>query len=500
MTIETISYHGTIPETSADLLLFLRNPISDQSMETIRTAFLENYADAIVLSAADEGESICYDPVTLDILFASFDGFALSQKLFLEFGGFDKSLGDSAAADLALRLKASGKTVRFLPLTESLSLLAPMPEDRTARFSENLLMRAKHGSKAQFREGIRQTLKAIKHPDIYRVNRKQLFTFLILRFLKLLFLRLKQTPTRGLLEVSGTAYGFLRGTAPALPLKDTPLVSIVVRTYRRPGALQKTLESLRNQRYPNFEVIVVEDSEPASENIVLALSKDLKIRYHAMGKNAGRAKAAAKGIELAKGTYINLLDDDDYLFPEYLQTAVSIAEKESSDIVFSASVALEADVLSESPYRIAVRRKRLMSFPQIDVFSMLRQCLVASNAVLFKKSCYQRAGGIRDDLDAHEDWSLWLRMMASGRFTSTPYAAACFTVPADPSKEEARLTAYRAFDDLLLSDERLIYSLSGKELRKNYNDLIHGLMFLKQHGQLDAHIESEYQKITEKTP
>ena len=495
MTLERISDIKSAAESTADILLFAAKPISPGCESALSEAFQNAYADLIVLSAAEEGECVWYDPATLDVSFASFDGFAVKRVVFAQAGGLDLSLGEAAAADLVLRLKAAGRTARYLPTVDWLALRSLPAADRTASCVENLLLRAKHGSRRQFFEGIVLALKAVKHPGIYKTKRAALIGLLVKNTPRILALRAKRQPARGNAEFYGHYLGFLRGAPPSFKPTSAPLVSVVVRTYRREAALLKTLRSLAHQTYTNFEVVVVEDSEPTVETRIKAAFPDLKLRYFAMGKNSGRAKAAAKGIDAARGTYINLLDDDDFLFPEYLSVAVAFAETGDYDLVFSASVALETRVLSEEPYKTELKAKRLMRFPAIDPFSMSRRCLAASNAVLFKKQCYLAAGGIREELGAHEDWSLWLRLMAAGRYGKLDYAGACFAVPADPETERRRLESYAAYDSLLLEDERLVFALTAKELRRNYEDLLRGLMYLKQRGELDEHIDREYQSI-----
>ena len=500
MIIERIVDKRANIVTDADVLLFSRKPVSELCEKNIVSAFLSGYADLIVLSAAAEGESICYDPVTLNITSASFDGFAVTRTAFEDTGGLDFAFGDAAASDLVIRLITKGKSVRYLPTDMWAELCSARPDDMTARYMESLFIRAKYGSITQFITGKKELLKAVKHPEVYGADRNKLIGLMLKRLLRLFSLRLKKTSGRGDFEFHSTALGFKRGVVPELDFsrvsaESAPLVSIIVRTYKRPGALMKTLESLTHQNYPNFEVIVVEDSGPETENRIKESLYDLNIRYFAMGENSGRAKAAAKGISEAKGKYVNLLDDDDYLFPEYLSVAVAAAEQSGVDIVFSDGVALEADVISEDPYQLDIKNKRLLSFPFVDVFSMIRQCLVIENAVLFKKECYDVSGGIREELGAHEDWSLWLRMMAVGRFIKLDYAGGCCTVPASRKAESARLKAYSEYDSILLDDECLTFSLTAKELKKNYDDMIHGLMYLKQRGELESYIDAEYEKI-----
>ena len=482
--------------TNANMLIFTSAEISNGYKKHIENAYYN--ADLLVFSTIIDDQSAYYNPITLDISFATFGGFVVKQETLDEVGGLDESLGEAAATDLVIRLKVLGKTVKYLPSVDTFEIPSAYTTDKTTKYIDNIQLIAKHGTKKQYRDALIQLLKAIKHPDIYSVSRKALLKGVTKKALKLISLRLKRTNTRGTTQFYGIEYGFFRGRIPDITTINTPLVSIVIRTYNRASSLMATLKSLTNQLYNNFEVIVVEDSVNTVEQQIMEQFPELNIRYHTMGKNTGRAKAAAKGIELAKGKYINLLDDDDYLFPEYLTHVVSIAEKENPDIVFSSSVALEIDVTSIDPYEFIVKNMQLMEFPNIDIYNMIRQCLVASNAVLFRKDAYIEVGGIREDLDANEDWSLWLLLMTRNNYSVYSYAAACFTVPYSKELQKARIQDYRKSNDKLLEDENLTYNLTAKELQNFYNNHINDLMYLKQHKLLDSYIDKEFNNLQKK--
>ena len=483
-----------------NILLFSKTLISDNTQTKLIDMFNCKYADLVVISAIIDEEAVYYDPVTMDITFATFDGFAIKEETFNEVGGLNLVMGEAAPTDLVLRLLRLGKKVRYLCTDDSYSIYSKDSPDKTRKYIDNLILIAEHGTKEQCNNAFIQLFKAIKHPDIYSVKRCELISAIFRKMFILLFIRLKKVRSRGLAQFNGIDCGFKRGRIPNVELyTDTnPLVSIVVRTYNRPSSLFHTLKSLTFQNYDNFEVIVIEDNEPTLEPLLKEYFPKLNMKYHSMGTNVGRAKAAAKGIEIAEGKYINLLDDDDYMFPEYIATAVATAEKESCDALFSSSIALEINVTSTDPYSFQIMNKRLMDFPHLDILSMLRQCLVASMAVLFTKEAYEKVGGIREDIDAHEDWSLWLRLMTLNNYRVLNYAASCFVVPADTDEANKRLAEYRKNDERLFHDDKLTFNLSAKELKQNYSDLINDLMYLKQHDLLDQYILQEYEKENHK--
>lgn len=497
MTIKTIVF-DEVPETDgADILLFCRGTVDGESVSLISEALNGGECGAVVLRTCPIQMPAYIDPITMDINCASFDGFAVLKKAYDATGGLDMALGEAAATDLVWRLRALGYAVKYLPKAEVM-----LEQNAEISYADKLiqcfLMRCKHGSFRDICQGKILVLKAMRHPDVYGVARGELIKKYFGVLFKCFARFLKRSGCKPFAEFAGVGYSLLRGKYEVQKPLDTPFVSVIVRTYKRTETLRKTLESLRHQTYRNFEIVVIEDSEPLSDAMINRDFGDLDITYKAMGKNTGRAAAANEGFDIAKGEYLNLLDDDDYLLPEHIELAVASAEKNAAGIVFMRGIALETEALSLTPYKFTVRKKRLMDFPHVDVFSMARQCLTPDNGVLFKKSLLKAAGGVRQELGAHEDWSLWLRLMAAGSWVVVPFATCCFVVSAQSAKEDARLAGYALYDDMLLDDDRLKYKITAAELKGFYENTIHDFMYLKQLGVLDDYLEKEYKKIINK--
>lgn len=102
-----------------------------------------------------------------------------------------------------------------------------------------------------------------------------------------------------------------------------PRVSIVVPTFRRAGLLAETLDSALSQvDFTDFEVIVVDnDAEPATretEDLIRRLDST-RMRYYRNARNLGMTGNWNRGLLLARGEWITLLHDDDWLSPRFLQ-------------------------------------------------------------------------------------------------------------------------------------------------------------------------------------
>lgn len=111
-------------------------------------------------------------------------------------------------------------------------------------------------------------------------------------------------------------------------MPDKPLVSLIMPTLNRAHLLPRAIKSALNQTYTNFELIIIDDNSSDNTKEVIESFKDPRIRYHnrteyygAIGEGVLAAKN--RGFDLAKGTVIAKLDDDDELMPYALETAIN---------------------------------------------------------------------------------------------------------------------------------------------------------------------------------
>lgn len=95
-------------------------------------------------------------------------------------------------------------------------------------------------------------------------------------------------------------------------LNQDALVSIITPVYNAESFIAGTIDSVINQTYKNFEMILVDDCSTDDSKLVIdKYSSDTRIKYVKLSENSGAAVARNKGIELANGRYISFIDSDD---------------------------------------------------------------------------------------------------------------------------------------------------------------------------------------------
>lgn len=121
-----------------------------------------------------------------------------------------------------------------------------------------------------------------------------------------------------------------------------PLISVLVTSYNYDKYIQQTLDSILNQTYKNYEVIVVDDG--STDNSVALISKYVKeykkfhLYQHRGGVNKGFPASIKLGIEKAKGDYVAFLESDDYWAPDNLLEKVKTINKNNNVVIISNNI------------------------------------------------------------------------------------------------------------------------------------------------------------------
>lgn len=106
------------------------------------------------------------------------------------------------------------------------------------------------------------------------------------------------------------------------------MVSVIVPVYNAEKVLHYCVDSILNQTYTDFELILVDDGSTDNSGMICDeySKKDIRVAVVHI-ENGGVSKARNKGIELAKGDYICFVDSDDYISANYLEELITTKEK-----------------------------------------------------------------------------------------------------------------------------------------------------------------------------
>lgn len=115
---------------------------------------------------------------------------------------------------------------------------------------------------------------------------------------------------------------------------SNPAISLVMPVYNVEKYLKRALESVQNQTFKNFELIIVNDgSTDESVHIAESFCEQNKNFILINQKNQGPSVARNTGLKMCQGDYIGFMDSDDYLEPEFLEYLYNAAIENDADIV-----------------------------------------------------------------------------------------------------------------------------------------------------------------------
>lgn len=228
-------------------------------------------------------------------------------------------------------------------------------------------------------------------------------------------------------------------------------ISIIIRTLPGRGALlDRALRSVFAQTYRPLEVIVVVDGGAESSWIPTSLNiPDLDIRYIALSK-IGRSQAGNHGMAAARGALLNFLDDDDELLPTHASLlSQSLLDNPTYDAAYSASFVSFSDLVSIDPLLIEEHRRELFGRRRFDLAELWNFNQFAIQSVMFRKKLFSAHGGLCTNLDALEDWDLWLRFAVEKDFLYVDATTSRFRLPSSKQEQERRRMIHFRFLPLL---------------------------------------------------
>lgn len=123
-----------------------------------------------------------------------------------------------------------------------------------------------------------------------------------------------------------------------------PLVSVIMPAYNGEKYIGDAIESVLNQSYDNFELIIVEDKSTDNTLEVIQKYIDSRLFLYLNSQNRGIAYSTNLGIAKSKGKYIALLDDDDIALKRRLEWQVNFLEEHKDiDIVGGRSALIDSE-------------------------------------------------------------------------------------------------------------------------------------------------------------
>ena len=187
-------------------------------------------------------------------------------------------------------------------------------------------------------------------------------------------------------------------------MKNNDLISIVIPCYNDAKFIEHAIDSAINQTHSNKEIIVVDDGSNKDTKVVLK-SLEHKIDKLITQENLGQSTARNNGIKQAKGSFILVLDSDDYFENTFCSKALSLFNNNT-------------DIKLVTCYANLVFEKASNNYVYKPKGGTIESFLTSNSALgsaLFKKEDWNSCGGYDETMrNGFEDWEFYIRLLSHG--------------------------------------------------------------------------------------
>lgn len=108
-----------------------------------------------------------------------------------------------------------------------------------------------------------------------------------------------------------------------------PEASVLMPVYNGAPYLREAIDSILSQTFTNFELILLNDASPDDSEVIIKTYTDSRIRYYRNQTNLGISESRNKLMDLARGKYLIIMDDDDISFPVRLERQIEFMNSHS---------------------------------------------------------------------------------------------------------------------------------------------------------------------------
>lgn len=191
-----------------------------------------------------------------------------------------------------------------------------------------------------------------------------------------------------------------------------PKISVVIPTYNRKQLITRSIDSVLNQTFQDFELIIVDDCSTDGTGELIASYQDPRIVYIRNNHNLGAGGSRNAGAAIAGGEYIAFQDSDDEWLPDKL-------EKQMAMITTKAEYSGKKVGMVYCEHWNHVNGESVIfpwaSIPEEnksgDIFSyLLYSPLISTQTMLVKRSVWQQVGGFSTKINSLEDWEFSIRV------------------------------------------------------------------------------------------
>ncbi len=200
-------------------------------------------------------------------------------------------------------------------------------------------------------------------------------------------------------------------------MSNNPLVSVIITTYKRKvEIISIAIQSILNQTYKNLELIVVDDSpcdyvERKNVKKYCESINDSRIKYIQHKSNKGACAARNTGINNSNGEFVCFLDDDDQYLPNKIEKMIPVLLKNDENVLVYCDISMYQNGKYRKKYSEIQTPQKGYVYDKIMAVNFIGPTSIA----LMRMSAVKKAGCFDTEMEASQDWDLWIRISQFGK-------------------------------------------------------------------------------------
>ncbi|SHJ78358.1 Glycosyltransferase involved in cell wall bisynthesis [Alicyclobacillus tolerans] len=274
-----------------------------------------------------------------------------------------------------------------------------------------------------------------------------------------------------------------------------PLVSVLMPIYNGEKYLYQSIQSVLNQSYENFELILMDDGSNDLSVEVIKHFQDQRIRFYSSSINRGLFPAHNWLIKQSRGEFIKFLHQDDILPPDSLLEYVKLLES-NEKLAFVAAVAefidAEGKKISEFPWAFAKDK----IWPEKTLYSLswqLGNLIGNPPSVMFRKSSFIEDSPFDERFKNSSDWKLLLKLASTSPSISTSKKLVQYRIHVQSQSSLNYRQAITVREDMQIIKETKSDNLPFKQMISSFwrqhLQIIYSVFQLMQNSQILRAIE-----------
>ncbi|MCK4325602.1 glycosyltransferase family 2 protein [bacterium] len=243
-----------------------------------------------------------------------------------------------------------------------------------------------------------------------------------------------------------------------------PEVSVIVPTYNREHLIGSAIQSVLNQTYQDFEIIIVDDGSTDNTEEVVKSFNDERIQYIRHRENWGAPAARNTGIRVARGEYIAFQDSDDEWLPEKLEKQIKIFKNVSPEV---GVVYTDLWIMGKDGKKKYFHSPKIMPEDGIVYKKILNYKVgsISDGSAMIRRNCLDKVGVFDERMPRLQDLEFFIRLSKHYLFYHINESLVnCFWI-----------------GERISSDDKALIAAMELILEKNFQDLKKERKLLAEH-------------------